>query len=246
MGIHYKIRTLILLILVILGMVGSCRAFETSPEEQKLKPKILREVLAVQSYPLLEDQISKIWDFVQVNANLTFSPPPPVIYFAPFIFEKEDLEWIQWQKIWITTHPSIWEDWRANNPEATPPHNGNPFPSNFYAFSYDGTNRIQVNPYRTFIPNIVGSGYYVVGHELHHYALEQLGLPGELHHCLFLKQRNENRKSLMDSLADFLVINKISGALLYNKNLNDERQLNPCARLTPGQIILVEENLNKI
>ncbi len=73
-----------------------------------------------------------------------------------------------------------------------------PFPGNFLAFHYDGTNRIQINPNRTFRSSIQidpygvrrdldGYGYYSVGHEMLHYALEIKGIvPTKLHHCLML------------------------------------------------------------
>jgi hypothetical protein len=214
-------------------------------------PRIIRGQLPEYSYPDLESKVGRIWEFAQTNVGVRGPLEPPIVYFCSFSPKAAAPEWQEWQRKWVSAHPEIWDDWRRNNPGSAIPADGNPFPEHFFAFHYDGTNRIQVNPHRTFLPFYVnapdgtkqdytGAGYYSTGHELHHYALESLGVPGPLHHCLFIKDRPRGRKSMMEALADFLVEQNISASIIYHMGLNWERKLDPCARLSPEMLREVE------
>ena len=133
-----------------------------------------------------------------------------------------------------------------------------PFPGTFLAFHYDGTNRIQVNPNRTFrasarvvphLPNkIDGFGYYTLGHEMLHYALESTGIgPTRLHHCLFLfRDDSEKDRGLMDQLASFLVDEGFIAPFTGYRGLLNERMFRPCKRLTSEELGLVRSLYSQI
>ena len=114
-----------------------------------------------------------------------------------------------------------------------------PFPPEFRAFHYDGTGVIQVNPETTYLPYLqtgpdgvrkdyVGYGYYVTGHEMLHYALESVGVPGPTHHCLFVTKRPETGTSPMEDLAAFLQDRTLAGFAVRRYGLQQEEQLRPC------------------
>lgn len=157
--------------------------------------------------------------------------PAPVIYFSPFDPEQQDERWTEWQKDWSAEHKSVWADYRCeflgqcdgvvsdewifeNIAKAFP------FPPHFLAYHYDDTNRIQINPKRTFYAymqndqygikrDFVGYGYYVTAHEMLHYTLEKKGIEPRLHHCLFVSPNRDN-KSLVDRVAQFLIDEGVS------------------------------------
>lgn len=213
--------------------------------------RIDRGQLEPYSFPDLEKNAERIWDFVQINVNEQLSSIQPYIYVSDFDFKKESPEWVQWQKNWIKTNPEIWIDWQRQNPGKIRDEDTNPFPFNFFAFHYDGTHRIQIGFTSVFKRNWVmgpngvyrdytGEQYYTLGHELHHIALEALGIPGVLHHCIFISPRGQDKDSLVLSLANYLVENKMSSSFIHSHGYKWEVQLDPCARLNASDRIKAE------
>lgn len=206
------------------------------------EPLIERGQLEQFSFPTLEKNATEIWNFVQKNIEIQLNHIQPLIYIADFNFEKEDSQWVLWQKKWIKENPDIWLDWQRLNPGKTHNDDTNPFPQNFFAFHYDGTDRVQIGFTSVFKKNWVmgpdgvyrdytGEQYYTLGHELHHVALEAKGIPGLLHHCIFISARKDAKESLVLTLANYLVENKISSSFILSHGYKWEVQLDPCARL---------------
>lgn len=119
-----------------------------------------------------------------------------------------------------------------------------PFPPEFRAFHYDGTGVIQVNQESTYLPHLqtgpdgrrrdyVGYGYYVTGHEMMHYALESVGVPGPSHHCLFVTKRPETGTSYMEDLVTYLQDAGIAGFAVRRYGLQQEEMLDPCGAGKP-------------
>ena len=207
------------------------------------RPIILIGDLKNYNYPGLEDHISDTWNYVKTAAGIKITPEAPLINFEPFIFAKENPTWLDTQKKWINDHPEIWDDWNKSSNGAKPAEDGNPFPTFFAAFEYYGSSHIQVNPGFSFIPyyksddngfqhDIVGLGYYTVGHELHHYALSLMNVPIKLHHCIFVSARGSTEKSMMEGLSDFLIDHQISSFLARFKGSDAETMLEPCRDLS--------------
>lgn len=216
-------------------------------------PTVIKGYMEGYNYPDLEDKISRTWAFVKRQFKLAESATAPVIYFSPFVFSKEDPEWLKKQRSWIGTHPEIWNDWNAISNGKAPAEEGNPFPDWFSAFQYYDTNLIQVNPFASFFPyykydnfgiatDVAGLGYYSVGHELHHYALNLKNIPVKLHHCIFVLQKDK-KDHLMNQLADFLVNNQISSSLAFLRGSAVEEQLKPCEQLSPAEQKAAEDYL---
>lgn len=205
-------------------------------------PIVIKGFMEGYHYPNLEDKISKTWDFIKKQFQIGESVPAPVIYFAPFVFSKEDPEWLKKQRSWIGSHPEIWNDWNAISNGKPPVEEGNPFPDWFSAFQYYDTNLIQVNPFASFFPyyqydnlgiptDVAGLGYYSTGHELYHYALNLKNIPVKLHHCIFVS-KPETKENMMNQLAEFLVANQISSSLAFIRGSRIEEQLRPCESLS--------------
>lgn len=219
------------------------------------QPVILRGHLPARSYPEMESWVASIWSFVRRNTgNRLGRVESPILYFSPFSFTKQEPSWTQFQRDWIEDHPEIQAEWNkyaafmsksGRTPKAQ--EAGNPFPPSphFPSFFYTGTNRIQLDPtikavFKVEIDptgagalrDFVGYGYYMIGHELHHYALEQLGIPVALHHCLFLQERSGDRPSLMKALAEELVNKKMAFSMIEMRALSPELQMQPCEKLS--------------
>ena len=220
---------------------------EKTSAEFETNPIVIKGYMEGYNYPQLEEKITKTWDFVKNQFKLTGTVTPPTIYFSPFIFSKEDPEWLQKQKLWISTHAEIWDDWNKISQGKPPVEEGNPFPDWFAGFQYYNTALIQVNPFATFFPyykydnfgnpnDLAGLGYYSVGHELHHYALNLKNIPVKLHHCIFvLKHKDETKDHLMNQLANFLVNNQISSALAFLRGSQVEERFKPCEQLSADE-----------
>jgi hypothetical protein len=145
--------------------------------------------------------------------------------------------WADWTKIQGRKAPAvITREWVQQHPDLFP------FPKTFLAFHYDGTNRIQINPEPTFLHfftndpygikrDQVGFGYYSAGHELMHYTMEQRGIPGRLHHCLFITPR-AGKSTLMEEVAQFLIDKNISSSFVMFMGAQKEKDFDPCGQLS--------------
>ncbi len=215
------------------------------PDEEpasSVNPIVIKGYMEGYNYPNLDDKIFRTWTFIKKQLQLAESVTAPVIYFSPFVFSKEDPEWLKKQRSWIGNHPEIWADWNAISNGKPPVEEGNPFPNWFAGFQYYDTNLIQVNPFASFFPyykydnlgiptDVAGLGYYSVGHELYHYALNLKNIPVKLHHCIFVLEKDK-QNHLMNQLADFLVNNQISSSLAFLRGSKVEEQLKPCKQLS--------------
>ena len=236
---------------------------ETGKPNRAQHVKLLGDV-PFDGFPHIEDRSDEIWAFLTQRLELPAQDPAPVIYFYPFDRALQSADWTAWQKAWTRTHSTIWRDWTALRMTGSTEEISQqwidsnideifPFPDNFLAFHYDGTNRIQINPDRTFRAsiqndpygvrrNLDGYGYYSASHEMLHYALELKGVvPTKLHHCLFLHtgEARETR-GLMEEVADFLVDEGIVAPIARHRGLHSESMLAPCDRLTPDEKRQVE------
>lgn len=208
-------------------------------------------------YPTGRAAIAKVWELVKEIGEAPAGLAPPRLHFAAFDPAKQDPDWTAWQGAWAKAHPSIFLEWvcnysgRAKYPEAEPlcgqPESLKawaarhpellreyPFPQTFRAFHYDGTDRIQVNPYTTYVGTLLQGiplkdlrlGYYVTGHELMHYVYESRGIAGPTHHCLFVT----GSPSPMERLADALIESGLSHPMIKKFGLDAEKGLAPCAK----------------
>lgn len=239
-----------------------------NPSVVRGEPEIHGQDLT-RDFPELGERASMVWDFVQQLVALQGLVEAPYIYIAPFELESQSKEWTKWQRSWIRNHPEIWVDYIKTQKEIDTPErlqqwareNGDdifPFPKVFLAFHYDGTNRIQINPFRTFYAHyvndpygikrdFVGSGYYSTGHEMLHYALEVKGiLPTRLHHCIFVKELPNGKPALLDQLAEFLINTEISAPIIELMGPGGERKAAPCSRLSDSDLRLAEEAVNQL
>lgn len=203
----------------------------------------------------LQAKLNRVWDHQSHNylpADLLQQTPPPEIHFYQFDRAQESQEFVQWQREWVINNKQIWLDWtqlngispdqvtqewiRANVDQIFP------FPKTFLAFHYDGTNKIQINPDRTFLAyyvnspegiktDYVGFGFYSAAHEMLHYILDTKKVPGRLHHCMFVSNRGE-QTPVMQELADYLVSESISSELVKRIGWESEQGLQPCSQLS--------------
>lgn len=224
---------------------------------------VLEGEFPVSNFPDREAHIAAIWEFVQTLGGPKQGLKPPVIHFSPFVLETQDPAWTAWQRQWSLSQDQIWTDYLCNpagkkkhpelvaekvceqgrilewyraHPEVRDEY---PYPPQFRAFHYDGTNRIQIDPWTTYFAfyqngpdglprDYVGYGYYVTGHEMLHYVLENRGIPGPTHHCLFITKDAEGR-SYMERLADFIVARGIGTEFSMKRyGLAQEEALDPC------------------
>ena len=251
-----------LILFVMMALAGHAGA-ETGKLNRPQHVKLLGDVPLV-GFPDIEDQSNKIWAFLTHRLDLPADDAAPVIYFDPFDRDVQSADWTAWQKAWTRTHPTIWRDWTALRLAGSTAEISQqwidsnideifPFPNNFLAFHYDGTNRIQINPNRTFRAsiqydpygvrrNLDGYGYYSASHEMLHYALELKGVvPTKLHHCLFLHAgETPGTPGLMEEIADFLVDEGIVASISRHRGLRSEHLLAPCERLTADEVRQVE------
>ncbi len=243
------------LCLLIFSISAFASKAKINSDDTNQNPIVIKGHMEGYNYPQLEEKISKTWNYILKKFKIN-GQVPPTIYFSPFVFAKEDPEWVKKQKSWITTHPEIWDDWNAISHGKPPVEEGNPFPDWFAAFQYYGTTLIQVNPFASFFPyykydaygnlnDVAGLGYYSVGHELHHYALNLVNIPIKLHHCIFvLTPKDATKDYLMNQLADFLVNNQISSSLAYLRGSQVEEQLNPCEKLSDDEQKIAQKYLD--
>ncbi len=223
----------------------------------------LRGQVPVNDYPAIQAKSDLIWVFLTNRFSLESLTPAPTVQFEPFDLAGQSRAWSAWQKDWIRTHPAIWHDWSAMQPaqsgtdvsmEWIDSHIDSvfPFPKHFLAFHYDDSNRIQIDPQRTFIEPMQvfldgerrgrsGQGFYSLGHEMLHYALELRAVdPKRLHHCLMLYTHgDDDAPALMQELADHLVEHEIIAPIARLRGLRTEHSLRPCARLTDDELALV-------
>jgi len=220
----------------------------------------------LEQYPGLQEKLDKVWQY-EKNKYLSGDKAvaDPEIHFYAFVREEESPEWVAWQNSWIRENPSIWQEWTDINGDGAPKDITNewidqhiatlfPFPKTFLAFHYDTTNKIQINPARTFLPfyvndpygmqsDRVGMGYYSLAHELLHYTLEQAGVvPTRIHHCLFVTER-PGKKTLVQDAAQFLIDQKISSTYVMLWGANKEKDFDPCGHLSAEDRVLVDKFL---
>jgi hypothetical protein len=225
----------------------------------------LRGQVPVDDYPAIQSKSDRIWAYLAGRFALADLTAAPSVQFEPFDPAGQSPAWSAWQKAWIRTHPEIWHDWSAMQParsgtdvsvEWIDSHVDSvfPFPKHFLAFHYDGSNRIQIDPNRTFIESMQifldgerrgrsGQGFYSLGHEMLHYALELRGVePKRLHHCLMLYTHgDDDTPALMQEVADHLVEHQIIAPIARLRGLRTEHSLRPCARLTDDDLALVAD-----
>jgi hypothetical protein len=88
----------------------------------------------------------------------------------------------------------------------------------------------QQGPYGPPAADLVGYGYYVTGHEMMHYVLENNGIPIPTHHCLYVTP-DAAGNTLMGSLTDFLIERGYASFPVRRYGYDQEVALKPCARL---------------
>lgn len=142
--------------------------------------------------------------------------PRVTIYFVPFGEEEHSaIDLLRLQRLWL-------KEFLSDKPEER-------LSKNTLGFHYDHTDIIQLAP-RIFAnhftgnptggkPIVVGAGFYVLGHELMHFAFEQKGVPGRLHHCsVFID------KGYSERLADYLSGHGLANLTIVNlKYIQAER-----------------------
>jgi hypothetical protein len=220
-------------------------------------------------YQGLQEKLERIWHYErQKYLRPGAADADPEIHFYPFAREKESPEWVAWQNSWIRENPSIWKEWVFIRGDQAPAeitrewvdeHIASlfPFPKIFLAFHYDGTNKIQMDPERTFLafyvngPNGMkadhaGMGYYSAAHELLHYTLERRGvLPTRIHHCLFIAERPGKRTPIQDAV-QFLIEQGIASDFAMAMGANREKDLDPCQALNAEDLALVRQYADEL
>ena len=213
---------------------------------------ILKGEVPFFEFPHLQKQSDSIWSFIQQTLKLSKSPPP-IIYFFPFEKESQDQNLTNWQAQWISKNPFIWKEYtsyaKIHSKTITAEWikefmtHSLPFPKNFIAFHYDNTNYIQMNPKRAFLSyyqndpygvkkDMVGLGFYIMGHEMLHYAFQEKDiLPSENHHCLFVLPLLPNKKSVLEVLSDFLIASQFSSSVIKILGLQNEEKFQPCKNI---------------
>ncbi|MDE0518912.1 MAG: hypothetical protein OXH36_05090 [Bdellovibrionales bacterium] len=201
-------------------------------------------------FPHLQKQSNSIWAFIKRTLNLPPEVPPPVIYFFPFEKEKQDQHLTVWQRQWLENNSLIWMEYIRHekiSPSTITPEwianfleNSLPFPKNFIAYHYENTNYIQLNPKRVFFSyyqndpygvkkDMVGLGFYIMGHEMLHYAFQEKKIfPPENDHCLFTLPLLPNQQSVLGALSSFLIDNEISFSSVKLLGLKKDESLQPC------------------
>jgi hypothetical protein len=236
----------------------------------------LRGQIPVDDYPAIQSKSDRIWFYLRRRFALSDLTPAPTVQFQPFDLAAQSPDWSAWQKDWIRTHPTIWRDWSAMQPARSAADTSAewidshidsvfPFPKNFIAFHYDGTNQIQIDPLRGFRDSMQvfvdgerrdrnGRGFYSLGHEMLHYALELRGVSQKkLHHCLMLYTDDDSgdapavtsalmpalMPALMEEVANHLVDEHIIAPVARLRGLRTEQSLRPCARLSDDELAQV-------
>ena len=221
--------------------------------ESSLEPNkdsvVLKGNVPVFEYPQLYTQSESIWFFIKNILKLPKETAPPVIYFFPFNKKIQDQELTDLQEKWILKNPFIWTEYiyynKNNSSEKIKEFFTKklPFPKSFIAFHYDNTNYIQINPQRAFLPyyqndpygvkkDLLGLGFYIMGHEMLHYAFQEKEiLPSRNHHCLFTLPLLPNEQNVLEALSDFLIAHKYSSSLIKILGPKKEKRLMPCQNI---------------
>ncbi|MGA7979937.1 MAG: hypothetical protein WCA32_06880 [Chromatiaceae bacterium] len=224
----------------------------------------------LRDFPNIQEKADEIWSYLVRKLRLGSDVAAPYIYFHSFDKRTQSRQWTTWQKEWTRLHPQIWRDWTKLTRKGTRVEitkewiDSNideifPFPVSFLAFHYDGTNRIQINPSRTFGASVQndpyglrrdlnGQGYYSLSHEMLHYALEAKGIgPTRLHHCLFIHTAaGDDSKPVMEDLADHLLDKRVISITAKLMGLRSERYFDPCRSLTEAEMSRVEEMVSAV
>ncbi|MDE0118474.1 MAG: hypothetical protein OXM55_00505 [Bdellovibrionales bacterium] len=221
--------------------------FNLAKEESDLTPFPSHETSSVTlrgdvpffEFPHLQEQSNSIWAFIKRTVNLPPEVPSPVIYFFPFEKQKQDQQLTAWQRQWIENNPLIWTEYirhEKNSPSTITPE----WIANFLAYHYDNTNYIQINPKRTFLSyyqndpygvkrDYVGLGFYIMGHEMLHYAFQEKKIfPAENHHCLFTLPLLPDQQNVLGALSRFLIENEISSSSIELLGLKKDQDFQPC------------------
>ena len=113
------------------------------------------------------------------------------------------------------------------------------------AVHYYNTNCIQIYPKKVFpgysngYPDLVRMGFYIIGHEMLHYAFQEKGIlpytfqkKGNFvssdHHCLFILPLFSNGQSPLGMLSKFLIFNGISSKDIMRYGWKIEIRNGPC------------------
>ncbi len=224
----------------------------------------------MREFPTLDSDAQKVWNFWDQRLSLPSGLTPPEIYFYSFQRHIQTNEFTQWQSHWLLGNTDIWSDWadlknkNGQSMEITREwivknvSSIFPFPKTFLAFHYDRTNRIQMNPERTMLStyqndpygikrDFLGAGYYSMGHEMLHYALqEKVSIPTKLHHCLFVTPHPETGRMLIDDMAQFLVDEKLSATSMIKMGPSSETKMDPCKRMNSDEISLIQKTLKSL
>ena len=205
-------------------------------------------------FPHLQQQSDSIWSFIKETINIS-NIAPPIIYFSPFDKKSQDEKLTSWQMQWASKNPFIWIEYirykKLNSSTITPEwiedfiKHSYPFPKHFIAFHYDNTNYIQINPKRAFLAyyqndpygvkkDIVGLGFYIMGHEMLHYAFQEKNIFSQnqkIHHCLFILPLLPNKKSVLEALSDYLIARQFSFSAIKTLGLQNEKKHQPCKNI---------------
>jgi hypothetical protein len=198
--------------------------------------------LPLNSYPGFNANADSVWAYVKNATQLDLSTPAPKVFLYPFVPAAGSGEFKAFRDNWIQNHTEIWNDWQVANPGKQREPSDFPFPAQFMGFYFTGTGAIELNPadftnYLYQDPDGVmrdhsGVGFYNLGHELHHYALEQKGVPIRLHHCVFLLARGSSPSPLMEALAEELIKDGTASFLARMRGYQGEVALDPCGALS--------------
>lgn len=245
--------------------LDSAAAIAAEPTTPLSGPVALSGDVPLDYFPDIQSKSDTIWSHLEKRLSLRGDQPAPVVHFSLFDRGTQSPAWTAWQKSWTRSHPVIWSDWTALRSQGERIEISRqwidenideifPFPKTFLAFHYDGTNRIQINPKRTFLASVQldpygirqdldGRGYYTEAHEMLHYALELKGVvPTKLHHCLMLYRPPEgDTPAILEQIMDFLVQEKMLAASARYRGLSSERSFAPCAKLTADELAEVDQ-----
>jgi len=151
---------------------------------QSENPVLFGEMPKTQNaYDISYQEIAnQIWEFVKQTTRLSKDVDATEIYFKHFGKQNLDDPDMLWLKRWFNEHTDSRDVPRERSS----------------GWHYTKTNKIQINPsiYERLDknPNLdLGKTNHVVGHEMIHYVLEQLGSNGENEHCMMVFYGYENK-----------------------------------------------------
>ena len=216
-------------------------------------PVTLKGDIPFFEFPHLQKQSNLIWSFIKETVSLPSEVSAPIIHFFPFDRQKQDQKWTDWQNQWLLRNPSIWIEYsryaKISSAIITPEwikktiSHALPFPKHFIAFHYDNTNQIQINPKTAFLSfyqndpygvkkDLTGLGFYIMGHEMLHYAFQEKKiLPSKNHHCLFILPLLPNKQSVLEALSTFLIDSRLSSSTIKILGLKQEESFQPCQNI---------------